>query len=167
MEPTHSGVSVAQGMLPSPFCFQGAIAKQVQDPICWRRKRVQRRHGHLREDCLGIPLGRPDHPQDDPIRQGQRQIGHEAFERAFPQCPNQGDDQPAEDQKRVRLRAAEMPPARIQNLICLAGCMCGPTCVLLLDVLGCWLHPAYPGALLFSGVFTHPILSKGLRTCHF
>jgi Transposase DDE domain len=32
--------------------------------------------------------------------------------------------------------------------------MCDPTCVALLCVLGCWLHPAYTGALLFSGVFT-------------
>jgi hypothetical protein len=34
------------------------------------------------------------------------------------------------------------------------GCLCDPTGVVRLCVLGCWLHPAYTGALLFSGGFT-------------
>jgi Transposase IS66 family len=33
------------------------------------------------------------------------------------------------------------------------GCRCYPTCVTLLGILGCWLHPAYTGAFLFSGIF--------------
>jgi hypothetical protein len=104
---------VAQRMLLPPLRSHGAIAKPVQDPSCWRRQRAPRRHSHLRAACVGIPWGRPDHPPGRPRRQGRRPVGLEACARAFPRGPNQRDAQPAEDQTMGRLRAAEMPLARI------------------------------------------------------
>jgi len=112
---------VAQRRLPPPWGSHGAIATQVQAPSGGRRKRAPRRPRHRREDGLGIPGGRPDPPHGRPIRQGRRQVGLEACERAVPRGPNQRDDQPAEDQHMVRWRAADMPLARLQPLIDLAG----------------------------------------------
>jgi hypothetical protein len=115
---------VAQRMLPPPLGSHGAIATPVQDPSCWRRQRAPRRPSPLRADGVGIPGGRPDHPPGRPIRPGRRPVGHEACARAFPRGPHQRADQPAEDQTMVRLRAAELPLARIQHLRYLAGDAC-------------------------------------------
>src|SRR4030095_12348096 len=57
-------------------------------------------------------------------------------------------------QKVLPLGAAKVLLERVEHLVYLAGgCMWNPTCVALLCVLGCWLHPEYTGALLFSGMF--------------
>ena len=71
-----------------------------------------------------IPLSRPNHPHSRPIAERRRQVRYEPLESPFAWIANQGDQQPTEDQKMLRLGAAKVPLERVEHLIYFAGDAC-------------------------------------------
>ena len=113
-----------QGMFPAALVFLRAIPDKIEHPIRWRWQRPQRRSRHVCQDCLRIPLARPDHAHGSPVFKRGRQVRREPLERAFAWIADQGDQQPAEDQKVLGLGTAEMPLERVEYLIYLARDAC-------------------------------------------
>ena len=108
---------VPQGRFSATLLFHRALPDHLPDPVRWGRKRSQGCRRHLRHGRCGIPLARPDHPQGRPIGKLQRQIGSKPLARPFSWIADHGHQQPAEDQKVLRLGAIKVSLERVEHLL--------------------------------------------------
>ena len=142
----------AHGRRPAPRRGQRAVPAQRQDPVRRRREDTARGGCQVTPHGLRVPWSRPDHPHSRPICARGRQGRFAPRERACPGIAAHGHQQPTEDQKVLRLGATTVSLERGEHVgyLC-AGGLWNPPGVALRCVVGCWLHPEYTGALLFSG----------------
>ena len=113
-----------QGMFAASLVFQRAIPDEREDAISRRRERTERGRRHVTHHRLRIPWSRTDHLHGRPICERRRQVWLEPLACPLTWIAGQGDEQPTEDHKVLRLGTAKVPLARGEHLIYFAWDAC-------------------------------------------
>ena len=114
----------AQRMLPAPLLFHCAVPDQIQDPVRRRWERTERGHCQVTHHGLRLPLSRTEHPHSRPVFERGWQVRCEPFERPLARVTDEGNEQPTEDQKVLRLGAVKVPLERVECLVYFAWDAC-------------------------------------------